>query len=169
MMQPLLLPGVCRQQAVSPVSGIVMTVFSPGLHAYCMGSMLRPGNGATNEDHCIVQVSCTVQHSSVQYSALQCNDKDHCAGVLDTEVLAARAHQQRHHLHRYTTAHQSLVKQLPDQPHCRGQQVQLPAQRAVRHLDPADPLHAAAGPGRVPVPSQHGTQDINVSLSSCHR
>ena len=39
--------------------------------------------------------------------------------------------------------------------HCRGQQVQLPAQRAVRHLDPADPLHAAAGPGRVPVPSQH--------------
>ena len=53
--------------------------------------------------------------------------------------------------------------------HCRGQQVQLPAQRAVRHLDPADPLHPAARPGRVPVPSQHGTQDINVSLSSCHR
>ena len=115
----------------------------------------------------MVQYSA-VQYSTVQYSTVQCTNEDHCAGVLDTEVLAARAHQQRHHLHRYTTAHQSLVK-LPDQPHCRGQQVQLPAQRPVRHLDPADPLHAAAGPGRVPVPSQHGTQDINVSLSSCHR
>ena len=117
----------------------------------------------------IVQVSCTVQYSTVQHSTVQCTNEENCAGVLDTEVLAARAHQQRHHLHRYTTAHQSLVKQLPDQPHCRGQQVQLPAQRPVRHLDPADPLHPAAGSGRVPVPSQHGTQDINVSLSSCHR
>ena len=67
----------------------------------------------------IVQVSCTVhqystvqygtvqcsavQYSTVQYSTVQCTNEDHCAGVLDTEVLAARAHQQRHHLHRYNS------------------------------------------------------------------
>ena len=94
----------------------------------------------------MVQYSA-VQYSTVQYSTVQCTNEDHCAGVLDTEVLAARADQQRHHLHRYTTSHQSLVKQLPDQPHCRGQQVQLPAQRAVRHLDPADQVHTAARHG----------------------
>ena len=71
MMQPRLLPGVCRQQAVSPVSGIVMTVFSPGLHAYCMGSLLRPDNAATNEEHCAGLMYNTVQYSAVQYSTVQ--------------------------------------------------------------------------------------------------
>ena len=104
-MQPLLLPGVCRQQAVSPVavSGLVMTVFSPGLHAYCMGSLLRPDNAATNEEHCAGLMYSTVQYSTVPHSTVQCTNEDHCAGVLDTEVLAPRAHQQRHHLHRYNS------------------------------------------------------------------
>ena len=80
MMHPRLLPGVCRQApvSVSPVSGLkatrrlwwLYTPHSPGLHAYCMGAMLRPDNAATNEDHCAGLLYSTAQYSTVQYSVL---------------------------------------------------------------------------------------------------